>query len=51
MGIEPTRKALPSLSNKGFGAMANAKCVSFVLLPGACQEFVQRRDDQLAVIT
>jgi hypothetical protein len=28
MGIEPTRKALSSLSNKWFGAMANAKCVS-----------------------
>jgi hypothetical protein len=26
MGIEPTRKALPSLQNKHFGAMADAKC-------------------------
>ena len=26
MGIEPTRAALPRLENKGFGAMADAKC-------------------------
>jgi hypothetical protein len=26
MGIEPTREALPSLENKRFGAMADAKC-------------------------
>ena len=26
MGIEPTRKALPDLENKQFGAMPNAKC-------------------------
>jgi hypothetical protein len=26
MGIEPKREALPSLENKRFGALADAKC-------------------------
>jgi hypothetical protein len=44
MGIEPTRDALPSLENKRFGAMADAKCDWRVNFRGMWGYLGARRD-------
>jgi hypothetical protein len=44
MGIEPTRRALPGLENKGFAALANAKCEQRVNLSGMWGQAKLRRD-------
>jgi hypothetical protein len=50
MGIEPTRPALPSLENKRFVAMANAKCDWRVNFRGLWGRVGLRRDTSVGVI-
>jgi len=44
MGIEPTRKVVPDLENKQFGAITNAKCDGRVNFCGMWGHVRTRRD-------
>jgi hypothetical protein len=50
MGIEPTRKVVPDLENKQFGAMTNAKCDGRVNFRGMRGHVGLRRDTSVGEI-
>jgi hypothetical protein len=56
MGIEPTRKVVPDLENKQFGAITNAKCDGRVNFRGMwghvrTQGYIGARDPGLCLPT